>query len=249
MSWIYINSGSGTGYYNMKLDIELTKNCRNDEGFLRLYRWNPYCISLGAHQSFEDIDLRKARNDNIEIVKRPTGGRAILHAEELTYSVILPASSGLSPKDVYSRVSLALVRGLSKYHPSLREVVLQSRQPDFKKILNQPEGKLCFASTAKSEITFSGKKLVGSAQRKMGNAILQHGSILCGSFHKNLVNYINSDRQNVLDLNENTCEIESIVHDSVDYNHLSDCIKLGFELEWEINFQDNVKFTIPQINS
>jgi lipoate-protein ligase A len=249
MSWIFLNSGSGTGYYNMELDIELTKNLRNDEAFLRLYRWNPYCISLGKHQSFDDINTQKAHNDNIDIVKRPTGGRAILHAEELTYSVILPVSSKLSPKDVYTRVSLALVNGLSKYHPSLKEVVLQSRQPDFKKILNQPEGKLCFAITAKSELTFSGKKLVGSAQRKMGNVILQHGSILCGSFHKNLINYINSDRQDILDLNENTCEIESIVGGSVDYDRLSDCIKLGFEAEWGINFKDKVNFTIPQINS
>lgn len=249
MSWIFINSGSGTGYYNMELDIELTKNCKDDQGFFRLYRWNPYCISIGAHQSIDEINAQKAHDDNIDIVKRPTGGRAILHAEELTYSVVLPVSSDLSPKDVYNRVSLALVKGLSKYHPSLKEVVLQSLQPDFKKILKQPEGKLCFASAAKSEITYSGKKLVGSAQRKMGNAILQHGSILCGPFHKKLVNYITTENQNSPNLEQNTCEIESIVNEPVDYNHLSECVKLGFEAEWAIKFQDKVNFTIPQINS
>lgn len=249
MSWIFINSGSGTGYYNMELDVELTKNCRNDKGFLRLYRWKPYCISLGKNQSLDDIDTRKAHDDNIDIVKRPTGGRAILHAEELTYSVILPVNPGLSPKDVYNKVSSALVKGLSYYHPLLKNVVLQSLQPDFKKILKQPKGKLCFASTARSEITYSGKKLVGSAQRKMGNAILQHGSILCGLFHKNLVNYITSEELNSPNLEENTCEIESIVNEPVDYDHLSDCVKLGFEAEWTINFQDKVNFAIPQINS
>ena len=249
MSWNFINSGFNSGYYNMQFDVELTRKCRKGEKFLRLYRWNPYCISLGAHQSFDDININLANSDNLDVVKRPTGGRAILHAEELTYSVVLPLNDGFTPKETYLKVSRALVFGLSNYHSLLGKLDLQAQQPDFRKLLKKPEGKLCFASAAKNEITYSGKKLVGSAQRKLGDIILQHGSILCGPYHKKLVNYLPADEMQISNLEENTCDIQSILDDPVDYEKLSDCIKMGFETEFEIQFEEYADFTAPQINS
>ncbi len=249
MSWHFINSGFNSGYYNMQFDIDLTEKCRKGKNFLRLYRWDPYCISLGANQSFNDINVKLANSDNLDVVKRPTGGRAILHAEELTYSVVMPLINRLTPKEAYLKVSRALVTGLSMYHPLLGGVDLQTDQPDFRELLQKPEGKLCFASAAKNEITYSGKKLVGSAQRKIGNIILQHGSILCGPYHKKLANYLPADEMQFSNLDENTCDIKSILDESVDYEELSNCIKVGFETEFEIQLEEYADFTAPQINS
>ena len=81
MIWHFIDSESSSGEFNMELDVFLSEICKKDEAFFRLYRWNPYTISLGANQNINEIDLVKCKEDNIDVVKRPTGGRAILHAE------------------------------------------------------------------------------------------------------------------------------------------------------------------------
>ncbi len=112
MNWIYINSGFNSGRYNMDYDLHLAKNYKVDEAVLRLYRWKPYCISLGASQSLNSVDYDLAAKNNIDIVVRPTGGRAVLHSEELTYSVIYPLDFTSSARDIYHQINLALLNGL-----------------------------------------------------------------------------------------------------------------------------------------
>ncbi len=240
MNWHLIESGARTGKFNMDFDIELVHNCSPQDSFFRLYRWQPYCISLGANQNFNDINLEKAKTDNIDVVQRPTGGRAILHAEEITYSVVLPYSHILSAKEIYHKISIALINGLAKYHPSLGKSELESHQPDFSKLLQQPAGVLCFGSTAKNEVKFSGKKIIGSAQRKLNNTILQHGSILCGNFHRKLVDYLNTDEDTKqklsYELSDKTIEIETILNQPVNYDELIRCLIDGFAETWQIKF-------------
>jgi len=240
MKWDLIESGDHTGKYNMDFDIELAGNCKDNEAFFRLYRWKPYAISLGANQSFEDIKIDEASINKIDVVKRPTGGRAILHAEEITYSVVIPISLGLSSTEIYKKISLSLVAGLKLYDSALSDVELENIQPDFAKLLKEPSGIACFASTAKSEVKFHGKKIIGSAQRKMNKVILQHGSILCGNFHNRIVDYLNGSDANIAiikdELLTKTTEIETILNKKVDYNLLKKCLIIGFESEWDINF-------------
>ncbi len=241
MKWHLIDSGFNTGNYNMQFDLELANNCRNDEAFFRLYRWQPYCISLGANQSFDDINLQKAKDDGIDIVKRPTGGRAILHAEEWTYSFIYPLNYEYSPKEIYFKVSQALIKGLQLYNPIFSNSELEKVQPNFPQLLEEPTGVLCFASTAKNEVKFNNKKLIGSAQRKLNNSVLQHGSILCGTYHQKLADYLNVDEQTKFilhtELIEKTTEIETILNEKVDYKKLKESLISGFEIEWEANFK------------
>lgn len=217
----------------MQFDLELANNCKTDEAFFRLYRWNPFCISLGANQSFNDIDLAKTKDDGISVVKRPTGGRAILHAEEWTYSVVMPLNYQFSPREIYSSISMALIKGLEYYHPLLVNSELENVQPDFPKLLEEPAGVLCFASTAKNEVKFDGKKLIGSAQRKLNKTILQHGSILCGSFHQHLADYLKIDAQIKellkIELTEKTIELETILNEKTDYERMKSCLVQGFE--------------------
>ena len=242
MIWHFINSAENSGTYNMQYDIELAQNCKDDSAFLRIYRWNPYCISLGANQDFNDIDLERTKADGIDVVKRPTGGRAILHAEELTYSVVLSLTRKYSPREIYFKISNALMRGLEIYNPKLIKAELQDFQPNFPKLLEEPSGVLCFASAAKNEIKFDGKKLIGSAQRKLDSTILQHGSILCGPFHRKLSDYIKTDETTrkmlASELSYKTTELQTILDEDIDYEKLKTCLVVGFELEWEMKFED-----------
>lgn len=243
MNWYKINSEFKTGQYNMDFDMELARSCSLNDAYFRTYKWDPYCISLGANQKEEEIDFDKTKVDGIDVVRRPTGGRAILHAEEITYSVILPLDGSMSPREIYSKISVALVRGLAKYDDRLAKVELEGMQPNFPSLLNQPTGMLCFASTAKSELKFEGKKLVGSAQRKLGKVVLQHGSILVGKFHQKLADYLVESEGNKKLLHEElrnkTTEIETILDNNVDYDKLIGCLVNGFEEEWKICLKDS----------
>ena len=174
MKWFIINSGANTGRYNMDYDLQLAKNYKDDEIVLRLYKWDPYCISLGANQSPDSINSKLAHQDNIDVVIRPTGGRAVLHAEELTYSVVYPLDFFSSAKDIYCQINLAILKGLKIYDSRLSSFELENHQPDFAEIYKQENNAVCFAVSAKSEIKYSGKKIVGSAQRKFEKVVLQH---------------------------------------------------------------------------
>jgi lipoate-protein ligase A len=245
MIWHKIENGFNTGKYNMEFDLGLAKNCKPGESIFRLYRWEPYCISLGANQKLSDVNLEKVKDDGLDIVHRPTGGRAILHAEEITYSVVLHYSNTLTAKVIYQKVSNGLLRGLKKYNPLLQSVELENEQPDFPDLLKKPSGMMCFASTAKNEVKFNHKKLIGSAQRKLNNIILQHGSILCGNFHERLIDYLdcNENEYNMLknELKSSTIDLKTILNKDIDYDYLSKCLIEGFEEEWQIKFLSKKK--------
>lgn len=87
----------------MDFDIHLVRNCKDGEAYLRFYGWNPACISIGANQSFEEINKAAADKNYIELVKRPTGGRAILHSRELTYSVVISNQENISGRHLYEK--------------------------------------------------------------------------------------------------------------------------------------------------
>ena len=217
----------------MNVDLNLVNNCPPDSPILRFYGWNPNCVSIGANQSFDEIDKDKTSKDKIDIVKRPTGGRAIFHAEELTYSVVFPNVNLLGGKKLYEIISRSIVFGLRSYHQKLNDIELETSQPNFSELLVKPSGRVCFASTAKNEIKFQGKKIVGSAQRKIGLKILQHGSILIGSRHRQLVNYLiaNNKQKKVIKTNliSKTTEIKTIINEDVDLMQLQNNIINGFE--------------------
>jgi len=217
----------------MDFDLHLTEICRPGNAYFRLYRWKPYCISLGAGQKFESINIKKAEEDNIDVVKRPTGGRAVLHSEEITYSAVIPIDVNSSAREIYYKINAALSEGLKKYHPLLAEVEMEQNQTDFSAFYKTPAGAVCFAAPSKNELKYGGRKIVGSAQRKMNNVILQHGSILCGSYHKNITNYLYLSENDFIsikkELDEKTADIESVLGIPADYNSLKEKLAEGFE--------------------
>lgn len=241
MRWKFLDSGVNSGKFNMDFDVFLAENFKQGNALLRLYRWNPYCISLGANQSFADIDLSKTRYHQIDVVKRPTGGRAILHSQELTYSVIYPIDPTTSAKNIYNEINLALRKGLINFDPRLNAIDLEHSQPDFKEFYKSDISAICFAVSAKSELNYKGKKLVGSAQRKLGNVILQHGSILCGAYHKKIVEYLNvADEKKTEMSNEissTTIDLKTALNIQVDYAKLSASILNGFKEHFNSDFE------------
>lgn len=239
----YIDTGASTGRFNMDFDLQLAGESK--EGFmcLRLYQWNPYCISLGANQSEESLNKEALHRDGFDWVRRPTGGRAVFHSEELTYSVILNKLN-MSPKDAYNAINEALLLGLAEYDQRLGEAGLSSEEVNFKEHYRSVESAACFSVPSKSEVKMDGRKLIGSAQRKTGNVILQHGSINTGSFHKKIVDYLNIDlfeKESLkMLLNEKTSDIKSITGEEVNMERLKFSIIKGFRNRFSIDFEELV---------
>ncbi len=242
MKFDVILSGENNGKFNMDFDLELAKSSPPNP-VLRLYRWKPYCISLGANQKIDEVDISKALEDNIDVVKRPTGGRAILHSQELTYSVVFPLELNYSAKSIYNEINLALREGLILYDPLLAGLELEHDQINFKNFYKEDKSAICFAVSAKSEINYDNRKLVGSAQRKIDKVVLQHGSILCGDFHLNITDYLNVDNKRKKEIQneiaETTIDLKSILKSEINYEHLSECLIQGFKKHF--NADVNVK--------
>ena len=244
MKWEFLNIKSNTGKYNMSYDMNLAETIEPGIALLRFYKWKPYCISFGANQDFNTINIKKAFDNNIDIVERPTGGRAILHSEELTYSVVYPLDNGFSPKDLYREINLALRKGMIFFNSKLEKIELEGEQPHFPSFYKNNKSDLCFAVSAKNELKFEGKKLVGSAQRKMKNSVLQHGSILCGDFHKNIVDFLFLNDEETEQMREEientTTDLRSILNYEIDYDLLGEAIKTGFEEHFKIKFENSL---------
>ncbi len=227
--WFFVDTRDNSGEFNMKFDLSLADEFRiTGIPMLRLYGWRPYCISLGRNQNESDIDVEHARRDGIDIVKRPTGGKAVLHAEELTYSVVMQ-TDGLSVRETYNRISSALVVGLRKLGA---ELDLSQSSADFQKLFRDPRAIPCFSTSAVFEVEHKGKKLVGSAQHRFGHTLLQHGSILTGGFHKRIVQYLNVDEavreKTTADLESHTVTLGEILGFAADRKDLVAALKDGF---------------------
>ncbi len=228
----------------MAFDQRLVRELGDGTGLqtLRLYQWRPRAISLGYNQPLEDIDLGKCAAEGIDVVRRPTGGRAILHAEELTYSVVMFPDGNI--QHVYNRISRALIRGLALFGLA---VDFRRVQPAFGTVYKSPSAVPCFTSSARYEIEWKGRKLVGSAQRRIQHGgrevVLQHGSLLIGPAHRHLVEYLSiSSRQLYLDLRkqmeQKTIDLQAILGHGVDIERLSSCILKGFEEELSVEFTE-----------
>jgi lipoate-protein ligase A len=177
-----------TGAEHMKLDEQLAQEHRDQSSAqLRFYGWQPYCLSLGYHQDASLVNTVELQRSGYHWIRRPTGGRAIFHAEELTYCAIFPGKK-ISPQKLYKLIHESIARALQLLGYPVQLA------PDSLIIPKLAKGKRidtpCFTRSAPTEIRYQGKKLVGSAQRIYPMAILQHGSILIGNAHKLLPDFL-----------------------------------------------------------
>jgi lipoyl(octanoyl) transferase len=145
---------------------------RTGEAVLRVYAWDAPTLSLGRNQEARGAyDLERAGQLGVAFVRRPTGGRALLHHREVTYSVTAPEAFDPSLRGAYTRINALLLRALAELGVNARPAAVHSRTPS-------PGLAPCFDEPAAGEIVVNGRKLVGSAQWRHDGALLQHGSIL-----------------------------------------------------------------------
>jgi lipoate-protein ligase A len=176
--------GRHNASHNMSLDSRLLELCENDPGcgFLRLYQWDPPALSIGFFDPADAVDSDRAVRQGIDVVRRPTGGRVVLHKGDLTYSVVVPRSAG-SVAAVYGAISERIAEGLR----SLGASVDISRGAPARSV---GRGRPCFLSASRHEIVHGGRKMVGSAQRAGRRALLQHGSIPIDRGYLEVVDYM-----------------------------------------------------------
>ena len=158
--------------WNMALDDALLARARTTgETVLRVYSWKSPTLSLGRNQPATGrYDLDRARDLGVEIVRRPTGGRAVLHHREITYSVTAPTDSS-DLRDSYDRINQLLLHALRALGANARLAHVRGRSP-------LPNNLPCFEVPTEGELTLDNRKLAGSAQWREDGAFLQHGSIL-----------------------------------------------------------------------
>jgi lipoate-protein ligase A len=174
-TWRLLVTPPADGALNMATDEAILHAIADGEGrpTLRFYQWAPPCLSLGYNQPYRHVDEAACLRLGYTWVRRPTGGRAILHCDELTYSVIAPADE---PRVVggivesYRRLSTGLLAGLR----ALGAAAVQAQE---EKVLNPQPGAACFDTPSNYEIVAGGKKLIGSAQMRRRGVILQHGAL------------------------------------------------------------------------
>lgn len=181
----YVHTDALSAALNMAVDDILLDAARAGAGpILRTYAWSPPAVSIGyAQRADEAIDVDRCRARGIDLVRRTTGGRAVLHWNELTYSFHCadgegPAAQGLQESS--RQLGECLAEGLRRF--GVDACVERGRVEQGQGAAADRRG-ACFASTARWELTCGGRKLVGSAQRRTRGALLQHGSILAGPEH------------------------------------------------------------------
>lgn len=176
-TWRYLPYSVFRGSENMAIDeaiMSAMKENHNAQPVLRFYGWEPATLSLGYAQSYaKEVDVEACRQANIDVVRRPTGGRAVLHQYELTYSVIVPESEEHVKGTIiqsYLKISEALLKGINAVGVPA-EIVAQANSL-------HPGTAACFDAPSWYELVVAGKKLVGSAQMRRDGILLQHGSII-----------------------------------------------------------------------
>lgn len=217
--WRLIYDNPAVGAWNMAVDEAIMEavGAGQVSPTLRLYGWEPACLSLGYGQRSSDVDFAHVQSLGWDVVRRPTGGRAILHTDELTYSLSLPVDDDLasgSVVDSYRRISGALVKALSDLG-AVPHADQQSEQLEISPV--------CFETPSHYEITVEGRKLVGSAQTRRKQAILQHGSLpLSGDIARICSGLILLDEVTL-----------ATMQNQVRQRALTLADALGFEVRWE----------------
>jgi len=250
MEWRLIKDGYHTGFMNMAIDEAIMIAHR--EGLvpptIRFYQWSPAAVSLGYFQDLKkEIDVDVCRDMRIDIVRRPTGGKAVLHDKELTYSFIIKESHHLvngSILETYKKISGGIIRGLSylgikaelvplreklKSTPSGNEAKSEIPHSDIKSI--------CFSVPSQYEVQVEGKKIVGSAQVRKREIVLQHGSLLIELEKDKLFSVFNFPSVHIrerLKTRFNATSLEEILKRKINFSELSEILPRGFEEEFGV---------------
>lgn len=225
--------------FNMAADrLLLKKALETDMVHLRLYGWNPPAISLGYMQNPEELlDLEKMKLDSVGYVRRPTGGRAVLHWDDLTYCCAFPKSArmGKNIGESYSMIARCLRQGLHNAGIPTQTSDSELDSREVRREIKLP----CFLAPNRDEIMVKGRKLVGSAQKRTEGAVLQHGSIPIGDSYRRLPAYMR------LDGRQRTIQEELLRRKTICTSELNRELAAGNLAQWLIEGFASVLQTSP----
>lgn len=205
---------------------------------LRIYRWNPAAISIGYFQNLERvIDHNKCAELGIDIVRRLTGGRAVFHQNELTYSIVVSSEYGF-PKSLMDSYRILCGGLIAAYSVLGLEVDLVQGESG----LSSP---VCFTSSSSADLTFKGRKIAGSAQFRKGNTILQHGSLPIGRDTRLFLSTLKfpSDAlraKTLATFDQKATSLSEILGSQISWQRLKEALFEGFQQALNINLYQDV---------
>ena len=238
-TWRLITTPPARGAWNMAVDEAILEHVERGESLptLRLYAWDPPCLSLGRAQPISDVDFSRLAAYGWEVLRRMTGGRSILHTDELTYSVAgtvnEPNLSG-SLLESYNRLAGALLA-------AVRDLGLLVEMKEGKADQGTPNP-VCFEVPSTYEITVNGKKLIGSAQARRKEGVLQHGSLpLTGDLTRICQALVFPDepaRQAAMErLLDRATTVESVLGRKVSWGTAAQAFVRAFEAQLGLNLE------------
>ena len=224
--WRLLKTEDNSAFTNMAIDKAVMVSCSRGKvpPTVRFYTWKPPAISIGYFQSLnEEVDLDACKSLGVEFVRRITGGGAVFHDKELTYSIIIPESNLKVPKNIlesYRRICGAVIKGLkylwieSKYAPI-------------------------------NDIIVNNKKISGSAQTRKSKTVLQHGTVLLDVDVDKMFKLLKVPNEKIkdkliADVKQRVTSIKHISDNNVTFNETSDAMKLGFEEEFDIELVNGI---------
>ena len=250
--WYFINSGPCSPSYNMAMDEALLD--WHSEGLIppviRFYEWNPATLSIGYFQTVEkEIDMDAVRRLGLGFVRRPTGGRGVLHEHELTYSVIVTESYPSMPATVteaYRVISEGLLLGFQNL--GLNAYFSIPNTDEQKENLKKPKSAVCFDAPSWYELVVEGKKVAGSAQTRQKGVILQHGAILLDLDEDKLIETFKFTSDEVRNrvrkcLSQKAVSINKIISKPITIEECKVAFKKGFADALEIEL---VEYTLTE---
>ena len=234
--WRLLLAAPRSGAENMARDTALlARAARTGETVFSIYSWAHPTLSFGRNQpTTHTYDRARIRSTNLDVVRRPTGGRAILHHREVTYSVTAPLDRSASLRETYTKINRILVTGLERLGVAAGLARRTERAP-------VPSIRPCFDTPSEGELIAAGRKLVGSAQWRDESALLQHGSILVDDDQSSLRNLAavegKSDRSSVgpatlsslLGRSPDSAELATAMFDAVRELEDGDAMEIGEE--------------------
>ena len=240
LKWRFLDTGFLTGYENMAIDEAVFTSCQEKKSppTIRIYGWTPPAVSLGYFQKAENaVDLDACRRHGVDVVRRLSGGRAVLHHKELTYSIICREDIpplGSSVLETYKTISECLITtlkglGLDVQWVASREKHAAAQEKD--------KTASCFSSPSWYEITVEGKKICGSAQKRGDGVLLQHGSLLIEYDPELLAEVLVSRKEAEEFLNEirtSTTAINQHLSQKIDFDQLKKLVLKSFKDQLKI---------------
>lgn len=222
-NWRLLETGYNTAYTNMAVDraILVSNSKGNVPPTVRFYGWKPSAISIGYFQSLNDeVDIDICDNLGIDYVRRITGGGAVFHEKELTYSIVIPESHPFIPKNIldsYGRICGAIIKGLDALGIDSTYVPI-------------------------NDIVTNGKKISGNAQTRKLKTVLQHGTVLTDVDVEKMFSVLRVPNEKIKDklienVKERVTSIKHVLDKNISFDEISNAMKIGFENEFDINLE------------